>query len=365
MRMRKKPNLDTRMQRSAAALIDAPERLRGRWLESHPGHSKLAVELGCGKGRFTVDTAASEPDLFIAAVERVPEAIVVGMERALNRGVSNLGFIDMDVVNLHRVFAPGEADRIYINFCDPWPSNGRAHRRLTAPDFLTLYRTLLKPGGELRFKTDNVPLFDWSVEQLERCGWQLELVTHDLHKGGVCEVMTDYEAKFHAQGMPICKCVARRPDAEELPVFAEEQWPTKALRLPEMTALNAVGCGALLTQLQTAVDEGRVVNVGHMDEEGKPVEDSAYSALLIEDRDEEWVQRAIAAGAETMTLPGARYAVFELPLEHVTEKWDELTQAILSRGYTVEMHKPWLRRAVPGGFDTGVCEVCIPVNNNI
>lgn len=351
------------MQRSAAALIDAPEALRGRWLAEHPGHSKLAVELGCGKGRFTVDTAAEEPDLFIAAVERVPEAIVVGMERALNRGISNIGFIDMDVVNLHRVFASGEADRIYINFCDPWSPKGQAHRRLTAPDFLTLYRTILKPGGELRFKTDNVPLFDWSVEQLERCGWQLELVTHDLHHGGVCEVMTDYEAKFHAQGMPICKCVARRPDTDELPMFAEEQWPTTVLRLPDLAKRDAEDRVQKLAQLQM-VQGGCFVNVGRM-ADGKPVEDDVYTAVLCDGCPEERIEELLSSGATRQTLPGARYAVFELPLGQVAEKWDEIAQAILSRGYTVESSKPWLRRKAADGEETKMCEVCIPVDNNI
>ncbi len=365
MRMRKKPNLTNRMERSAAALIDAPEAFRGRWLEEHPGHSLLAIELGCGKGRFTVDTAEAEPELFVAAIERVPEAIVVGMERALQRGVDNVGFIDMDVVNLHRVFAPGEADRIYINFCDPWPSNGRAHRRLTAPDFLTLYRTVLKPGGELRFKTDNQPLFDWSVEQLRRCGWQLQLVTHDLHKDGVCEIMTDYEAKFHSQGVPICKCVARRPEGEELPMFVEEQWPTRALRLLDPPKERSRDHDLLLEELRRAMLEGRAVTACPMDEKLRPDTDGEYTAILCPEGQEAWGEELAAMGAQWVSLPGARHGVFELPLAGWQDSWDELLQTVALRGYTVEGHKPVLRRVDSDLVSRGLCRVYVPVDNGL
>ena len=85
MRMRKKPNLVPRMERCAATLITDPEALRGRWLEQFPGYQALQLELGCGKGRFTADTAAQNPDIFLAAIEKVPDAMVVGMERVTSR----------------------------------------------------------------------------------------------------------------------------------------------------------------------------------------------------------------------------------------------------------------------------------------
>ncbi len=103
-------------------------------------------------------------------------------------------------------------NRIYINFPDPWPKTKQFKRRLTAPGFLALYRSLLPPGGEIWFKTDNLPLFEWSLEQFSAGGWALREVTGDLHGQGPAGVMTDYETKFHSQGIPIKRLVAIRTE---------------------------------------------------------------------------------------------------------------------------------------------------------
>ena len=208
MRMRKKPNLLPRMSRAAAVLATEPETLRGQWRTAFPGFSALHLELGCGKGRFTAETAAAAPDTLLVAVEKVPDAMVVAMERAVAKGLHNVKFIDRDVALLPELFAPGEVARIYLNFCDPWPKSRDAKHRLTAPGFLRLYADVLAPGGEIWFKTDNLPLFAWSLAQLAAEGWTLREVTNDLHADGVCGVMTDYEAKFHAQGVKINRLVA-------------------------------------------------------------------------------------------------------------------------------------------------------------
>ena len=210
MRMRKKPNLLPRMERAASVLITAPEELPDQWRARFPGYEALHLELGCGKGRFTADTAAAAPEVLLVAVEKVPDAMVVGMERAIERGLKNVRFLDRDVTLLPEIFAPGEVDRIYLNFCDPWPKSRDAKHRLTAPGFLRLYADALAEGGQLWFKTDNLPLFQWSVEQFTAEGWALSEVTNDLHANGVQGIMTDYEAKFHAQGVKINRLVATR-----------------------------------------------------------------------------------------------------------------------------------------------------------
>ena len=210
--MRKRANLDKRMERCAALLAEAPETLRGRWLESFPGHDRLYLELGCGKGRFTADTAETMPDTLYLALERVPDAMILAMERVARRGIENVRFLDADAKNLTDMFADGEVARLYINFCDPWPKSRDAKLRLTAPGFLRLYGDLLPPGGQIHFKTDNNPLFRWSIEQLEAEGWALSEVTEDLHAAGPVGVMTDYEAKFFAQGMKINRLVATKTE---------------------------------------------------------------------------------------------------------------------------------------------------------
>lgn len=221
MRMRKKPNLIPRMERCARVLVTNPEDRAGHWRELMPGAAGLHLELGCGKGRFTAGTAAAAPDTLLIAVERVPDAMVIAMERVCAQELHNAFFVDGDAARLPAYFAPGEVDRIYINFCDPWPGNRHAKRRLTHPNFLTLYRQVLSPSGAIHFKTDNRDLFEWSLPQFEACGFTLHEVTRDLHANGIRGIMTDYEEKFHSLGTPINRCVAVM-EGEGSPAPAEE-----------------------------------------------------------------------------------------------------------------------------------------------
>ena len=208
MRMRKKKNLIPRMERCSDYLIQDGFGLRGRWRETlMPAASELRVELGCGKGRFTVETARLEPDVLFIAIEKVPDAMVMAMERAAALELKNVFFVVGDAALLDSYFAPEEADRIYINFCDPWPPKRQAKRRLTHRGFLALYRKALKMGGQIHFKTDNQPLFEFSVEELPQFGFALSEVTRNLHENGPVGVMTDYEAKFYGLGQPINRCV--------------------------------------------------------------------------------------------------------------------------------------------------------------
>lgn len=109
-------------------------------------------------------------------------------------------------------FAPGEVDRFFINFCDPWPKKRHAKRRLTYRGFLDRYARLLRQDGKVYFKSDNAGLFDFTLEEFRECGWPLSEVTYDLHNSSILnEAMTEYEAKFSAKGQPIFHCVATRP----------------------------------------------------------------------------------------------------------------------------------------------------------
>ncbi len=208
MRMRKKKNLQPRMDACRDCWIREPEVLRGRWRTLFPQAERLEVELGCGKGRFTAGTAQAQPGTLLIAVEKVPDAMVVAMERVTALGLRNVFFIDADAALLPELFAPGEVDRIYINFCDPWPKSNQKKRRLTHGNFLKKYREVLKEGGQIHFKTDNDKLFQWSVEEIPQFGFALLEVTRDLHAEGPVGVMTDYEAKFYGEGKNINWCVA-------------------------------------------------------------------------------------------------------------------------------------------------------------
>ena len=129
--------------------------------------------------------------------------MITAMERAVAKCLENVRFIDMDAAKLRDVFGDGEADLIYINFCDPWPRKKNAKRRLTYHTFLEKYKKVLKLGGQIHFKTDNAKLFAWSLPEMESCYLELRNVTDDLHANGPVGIMTGYEEKFHALGTPI------------------------------------------------------------------------------------------------------------------------------------------------------------------
>lgn len=206
MRMRKMKNLDPRMEKCAALRIAEPAALKGNWRSLKPGCTALWVEVGCGKGKFTAETAQRNPDVLLIAVERCREAMVVAMEKALSMGLHNVFYIDMDVANIEEIFSPEEIDRLFLNFPDPWPRKKNAKRRLTHRSFLDKYCRVVKNGGEFHFKTDNAPLFEYSLEEFAACGLEVKNLTRDLHKDGVVGVMTGYEEKFHALGTPINRC---------------------------------------------------------------------------------------------------------------------------------------------------------------
>ena len=215
MRMRKKKNLQPRMDACSDCWIRDPERLREHWRALYPQAKSLEVELGCGKGRFTAGTAKAQPDTLLIAVEKVPDAMVVAMERVTAESLKNVFFLDADAALLPMLFAAGEVDRLYINFCDPWPKSNQKKRRLTHGNFLKKYRQVLKEGGQIHFKTDNDKLFEWSLEEIPQFGFQLSEVTRDLHANGPVGVMTDYEAKFYGEGKNINRCVATMVDWTE------------------------------------------------------------------------------------------------------------------------------------------------------
>ena len=204
MRMRRMKNLDSRMAACDALRIAEPAALKGNWRSLKPDCTALWVEVGCGKGKFTAETAAANPDVLLIAVERCREAMVVAMEKAQNMGLTNVFYIDMDVANIEEIFAGFEIDRLFINFPDPWPRKKNAKRRLTHRGFLDKYCRVVK--GEIHYKTDNAPLFEFSVEEFAACGLEVKNLTRDLHANGIVGIMTGYEEKFHALGTPINRC---------------------------------------------------------------------------------------------------------------------------------------------------------------
>ena len=206
MRMRRMKNLESRMANCAELRITDPAALKGNWRSLKQDAAALWVEVGCGKGKFTAETAEANPDVLLIAVERCREAMVVAMEKAQSMGLKNVFYIDMDVANIEEIFAGEEIDRLFINFPDPWPRKKNAKRRLTYRTFLDKYCRVIKAGGEIHYKTDNAPLFEFSVEEFAACGLEVKNLTRNLHENGIVGIMTGYEEKFHALGTPINRC---------------------------------------------------------------------------------------------------------------------------------------------------------------
>jgi len=227
MRMRRMKNLMPRMENCTDYHIAQPDAHKGGWRSLMPDARALWVEVGCGKGKFTAETAEANPEVLMIAVERCREAMVVAMEKAQSMGLKNVFFIDMDVAQIEDIFATEEIDRLFINFPDPWPRKKNAKRRLTHRSFLEKYCRVVKLGGEIHFKTDNAPLFEYSVEEFNVCGLEVKNLTRDLHRDGIVGIMTGYEEKFHALGTPINRCeVICRPmiaPPEEKKVKTEEE----------------------------------------------------------------------------------------------------------------------------------------------
>lgn len=190
-----------------------PKDYKGLWRKNifhndHPIH----MEIGMGKGQFITELAKQHPEINYIGVEKYSSVLVRALEKREALALENLIFVRMDAESVDDFFADGEIDKIYLNFSDPWPKDRHAKRRLTSVSHLARYDKVLTENGDLEFKTDNRPLFDFSLEQLEETGWIKDEVNFDLHKNGPAEnnVMTEYEEKFYQLGNPICKLRAHR-----------------------------------------------------------------------------------------------------------------------------------------------------------
>lgn len=193
-------------------VVHAPEEQKGKWSEVFGNSNPIHIEVGMGKGKFITELARQNPDINYVGIEKYSSVLVRALEKRPELEQDNLMFIRMDAENLPEVFAKDEVERIYLNFSDPWPKDRHAKRRLTSVQFLSRYDQFLKPDGRVIFKTDNRPLFDFSLEQVEEAGWILENHTFDLHHSEYLEgnVMTEYESKFVAEGKPINRMVIYR-----------------------------------------------------------------------------------------------------------------------------------------------------------
>lgn len=214
MRLRNIPYADDVISASEYVIKDYKEQ-KGKWNRLFSTKQPLHIEIGMGKGRFIMDMAKAHPDINYIGIERYTSVLLRGVQKleAMEEPPKNLLFICMDAKEVEDTFAPGEVDRIYLNFSDPWPKDRHAKRRLPSRQFLARYDRILKKEGTIEFKTDNRELFDFAIEELEPAGWKALALTYDLHNDRVLNegnIMTEYEEKFSSIGNPICKYIISR-----------------------------------------------------------------------------------------------------------------------------------------------------------
>ena len=211
MRLRHIPGSEEEIARSPY-VIQNPSGKKGCWKEVFGNDNPIEIEIGMGKGRFIMELAALHPEINYVGIERYPSVLLRGLQKRAELELDNIYFMCVDAKNLAEIYAPGEVEKIYLNFSDPWPKDRHEKRRLTSEDFLAVYNQILKPDGVLEFKTDNKGLFDYSLEAIPAAGWKIVDYTYDLHHSemGAGNVMTEYEEKFSSKGNPIYKLIACR-----------------------------------------------------------------------------------------------------------------------------------------------------------
>ncbi len=215
MRMRKKKHGAERIAACSELLVESCEALQGGFESIFSSSAPVHMEIGCGKGNFAVGMSELYPSVNFIAVERVADVCCIALEKAKartdKREHDNLRFIIGDAKNLAENVPEHSLDCIYLNFSDPWPKAGHAKRRLTHRGFLEMYRRMLKSDGVLKIKTDNVGLFDFTLEELEAFGGEILFSTRDLHSTAenAHNVMTEYEKNFSEKGFRICSVWAR------------------------------------------------------------------------------------------------------------------------------------------------------------
>lgn len=205
MRHRKVKNLDERIDAGRQFLIEDAKENRGKWRQLFGNDGRLYLELGCGKGKFITSRAMADPEASFIGIEGLDAVIVRGLEKAVENEVANVRYVMEYVKDIREFFEDGELDGIYLNFSDPWPKARHAKRRLTYGDTLLKYKQVLKEDGFIAFKTDNEGLFEFTLEEIERLGFEIKEMSRDLHNSDLAakEFTTEYEEKFHGLGKNI------------------------------------------------------------------------------------------------------------------------------------------------------------------
>lgn len=221
MRMRKKKNLDTRLENVRDYILDLPlgderdfnkaieEKSLIDYKEIFGNDNPVRMEIGCGRGQFAMEIAKRHPDVNFIAVEKVLNVIVLACEKAKKEGLTNIKFICGSAEYLPKFIPEKSIELLYLNFSCPYPKARYARHRLTHRFFLDIYRDLLKDGAEIHQKTDNMHFFEFSIGEFSQSGWKIKNVSLDLHNSEFeGNIVTEYEKRFSDLGQPIYRLEA-------------------------------------------------------------------------------------------------------------------------------------------------------------
>lgn len=215
MRIRRKPWARPELA-ECPFFVDEPTAYRGKWNKSFKREQPLHMELGCGKGGFIAQIALKNPDINYLAVDIKSDMLGVGRRNIVklfeenNAEVDNILLAAQNIEQIETMMSEDDrVERIYINFCNPWPRGKHNKRRLTYPLKLEKYKQFLEKGGEIRFKTDDLPLFEDSLDYFRQAGYDVVYKTCDLHNSDVSDnILTEHEIMFSEQGIKINYCIA-------------------------------------------------------------------------------------------------------------------------------------------------------------
>ncbi len=201
--------------------VKNPDEYAGKWNDAFSKKQPLYLEIGCGKGGFAGQLALKNPDKNIIALDIKVDMLGVGRRTIVKlfeqagkseSDITNLLLVKYNVEMLDKIITPQDKiDRLFINFCNPWPRAKHKKRRLTYYKKLEMYKTFLKEDSEIRFKTDDDELFDESIEYFEQSGYEITYLTRDLHASDVTDnIETEHEKMFSAEGIKIKYLIAKQ-----------------------------------------------------------------------------------------------------------------------------------------------------------
>ena len=191
--------------------VSNPYEYKTNWHKLFNNNNPIYIEIGMGKGDFIIENAKRYPNINFIGIEKYDSVIVRAIQKSNELELNNLKIVRIDANKLNEIFDK-EIDTIYLNFSDPWPKDRHAKRRLTSPVFLNIYDNIFKDTKRIIMKTDNIDLFNYSLDTLNEHGYEIIFKTNDLNCLDESNIMTEYETKFYNKGIKINKLEAIKND---------------------------------------------------------------------------------------------------------------------------------------------------------